>query len=93
MNFIQIVKLVISLLPTVIEAIKAIEAAVPQGGSGADKLGTLKTILQAAYDTSNETAGQFEKIWPVLQSTATGLVGLFNKAGVFAKGDSGTASS
>ena len=39
MNFLSIVKLIITLLPTLIDAIKAIETALPQSGAGAEKLG------------------------------------------------------
>ena len=45
MNFLSIVKLIITLLPTLIDAIKAIEAALPQIGAGAEKLGLLRAIM------------------------------------------------
>lgn len=86
MGFIQILKLVISLLPMIIDAIKAIEAAIPHQGTGQDKLALLKTMLQATYDSSNEAAGQFDKIWPVIQSSVCGIVGIFNKVKVFNSG-------
>lgn len=89
MNFITIFKLAISLLPTIIEAIKTIEAAIPSGGAGAQKLELLKSILQSTYSASNETAGQFEKLWPVIQSSVSGIVTLFNNLKVFSSGSSG----
>ncbi len=82
MGFVQILKLIISLLPSIIDAIKTIEAAVPNQGAGADKLALLKTMLQATYDNSTEAAGQFDKIWPVIQSSIGGLVNIFNKVKV-----------
>lgn len=92
MGFIQILKLIISLLPVIIDAIKTIEAAIPQQGAGADKLALLKTILQATYDSSTETAGQFEKIWPAIQSSVSGIVSLFNKAKVWNGGNKGAST-
>lgn len=83
MNFLAILKLVISLLPTIIEAIKTIEAALSQSGAGAEKLSLLKTILQSAYNTSNDSMIQFDKVWPVIQSSVGGIVTVFNNLKLF----------
>lgn len=83
MNFLQIVKLILSMLPAIIEAVKAIEAALPAGGQGAAKLDAIKGVLQSAYGVANDATAQFEAVWPAISGTVSALVALFNKAGVF----------
>lgn len=83
MNFLAIVKLVITLLPTLIEAIKAIEAALPQSGAGAEKLGLLRAIMQNSYDVAGQGEVAFEKLWPAIANSVGSVVQLFNKLGTF----------
>lgn len=85
MNFLEIIKLVLSLFPLIIQVVQAIENAIPAGGNGAVKLDLIKTTLQSAYDASNKSYGQFESIWPVLQGMVNGVVTAFNATGIFKK--------
>jgi hypothetical protein len=85
MHFIQTAKLILSLLPLILEAVKAVEAALPEGGMGAQKLGLVRQTLQAAFDIADDGFASFEKVWPALEKTIGAVVGLFNTAGVFLK--------
>jgi len=78
MNRISIVKLTFSLLPIIIEAIKAIEQAIPEHGKGAEKLAAIKEIVTGI----NSQAAEF---WPYIEKTINTLVKLFNLTGVFKK--------
>lgn len=85
MDFLTLLKSAIGLLPTLIEAIKAIEAAVPQGGQGAAKLDAVRAIIQSGYNVASALTPSFEQLWPVLSGIAGAVVTLFNKTGVFVK--------
>ena len=73
---IEALKVVISLLPALIEAIKAVEAALPESGRGAAKLAVVREVI-LAVDASLETA------WPLLEKLVNGLVRVFNLFGIF----------
>lgn len=69
-------KLIVGLLPLLIELVKAIEAAIPQQGAGAAKLTAVRDMLTAlvpAVDT----------MWPAVETIVAALVKLFNATGVF----------
>lgn len=85
MQFLQILKLTISLLPLLVDAIKTIEAAMPGSGNGAAKLEALRVLLQSSYTGATDAFGTFEQVWPKIQDVAGGLVAAFNKTGVFSK--------
>jgi len=85
MQFFEILKLIISLLPLLIKAIQAVEEAIPGGGKGADKLELLKSLVQTAYETSNKVTVSFEQLWPSLAGTIQAIVKAFNNTGTFKK--------
>jgi hypothetical protein len=85
MQFISILKLIISLLPLLIDAIKAIEEAVPGQGKGEQKLATIRTAVESAYGVATEDLPKFEVLWAAVQKTINGLVCVFNSSGVFKK--------
>ena len=84
-NYFTIIKTVLGLLPVVVEAVKAIETALPESGAGAQKLEIIKATLSSAYEVANDTVASFESIWPVLSSMIAAIVAAFNAAGVFKK--------
>ena len=86
MNFLQIVKLILSMLPAIIEAVKAIEAAMPAGGQGAAKLDAIRGILSSAYAIASDAQAQFDSVWPAISGTVSAVVGMFNRAGAFKTG-------
>jgi hypothetical protein len=63
--------MIIALVPALINAIKAIEDAVPGSGLGQQKLEALRQILVAADEKIND-------LWPKLQGIIGILVTLFN---------------
>ncbi len=85
MQFLAIIKLVMQLLPIVIEAIKAIEDAFPVGGAGKAKMEVIKNTVESAYQVAGETTHAFETIWTPLSTMASAVVGLFNSTGLFKK--------
>lgn len=85
MHFIEMFKLVLSIFPLLIQAVKTLEAAVPQTGKGAEKLEALRSVLEVSYENSNKAYGAFEAVWPTLKSVAENIVKLFNSTGLFKK--------
>jgi hypothetical protein len=85
MQFIQTARLILSLLPLILEAVKAVEAALPEGGLGAQKLALVRQTLQAASDIADDGFDNFEKVWPALEKTIGAVVAMFNKTGLFLK--------
>jgi len=83
MKFLAILKLVLSLLPLVIDTIKIIEQAIPGEGQGEAKLSAVRGIVEAAYEHGDDAVEKFENIWPVLQKAISTVVGLFNKTGAW----------
>lgn len=84
-NAIQIIKLILTLLPTIIEAVRAIEAALPASGQGAAKLALLRETLAAGFSVVGDAVTSFESVWPALEKTVGAVVGLFNRTGQFGK--------
>jgi hypothetical protein len=66
------------LLPAIIEAIKAIEEAIPGQGKGEQKLAAIRGIVAASYE-------QAAAIMPILERVIGVLVDTFNAVGVFTK--------
>lgn len=85
MQFLQIFKLIISLLPLLVDAIKTIEAAMPGSGNGAAKLEAVRVLVQASYTGASDVIGNFEQVWPKIQDVIGGIVAAFNKTGAFSK--------
>lgn len=74
----QNIVLILQLLPALIQAMKAIEEAIPGQGQGEQKLAAIRQILEAV-DSG------VAKFWPQIQTTISVLVGLFNTTGAFKK--------
>lgn len=85
MSYIAIIKAVLLLLPALIDAIKAIEAAFPMKGQGAAKLVAVRTTVEAAYNTATDKVLSFEALWGPLQTAITSFVALANSTGLFKK--------
>lgn len=84
-KLIAIIKIIAQLLPTIIEAIKAIEAAVPASGQGAQKLALVRELIEAAFEAVQDAGVTFGEVWPAIQRLIAKLVGLFNSTGIFNK--------
>ena len=83
MQFLTTVKIILSLLPLLIQAVQAIEQAFPDGGQGKAKLDAVRNILQSAYSVASDVTGKFEDIWPALSGTVSAVVNLANQSGLF----------
>lgn len=85
MNYVLIIKAVLTLLPFIIDAVKSIEAAFPASGQGATKLAAVRSIVETAYGTANDAAIKFDALWPAIQSAVSAVVSLANSTGLFKK--------
>lgn len=85
MQYLTLIRLVLTLLPVIIDAVKAIEAAYPASGQGALKLDLVRGVLEGAYNAGSGAAAKFEDLWPALQSTIGSVVSFMNSAGMFKK--------
>jgi len=75
----------VSILPTLIEAIKMAEQVCSGAGLGKEKLELVRSIVEAAYGNSTDIAKSFDAIWPSLQKAISAVVAIFNKTGEFSK--------
>lgn len=82
-RFVNMVKLVVSVLPALIDAVKTVEAICGQTGAGSYKLELVRGLLEAAYEASDDVSEPFEKIWNTLNRVVGGVVSLFNATGQF----------
>jgi hypothetical protein len=77
--------LFIQLMPAAIDAIKAVEAAIPESGKGAEKLAMFRGVMQAGFDLLGDLRQPFEQLWPSLEALASVIVKGLNSVGVFKK--------
>lgn len=84
-NILQVLRLVILLLPLLIDTIKAVEAAIPEPGKGAAKLALVRGVIEAGYTASMSAMASFEEVWPALEKAIASIVATFNAIGQFRK--------
>lgn len=68
--------MILNLIPALIQAIKAIEEAIPGSGKGEEKLSAIRSILESVDSSAT-------KLWPQISAVIGVLVGLLNRTGVF----------
>lgn len=85
MQWLTIIRAVLSLLPLIIEAVKAIEAAFPQSGAGAAKSAAIRSTLESAYKVASDASVAFDALWPAIQTAINAVVGVANSTGAFRK--------
>jgi hypothetical protein len=71
-------KTILLMLPFLIEAIKALEEAIPGQGKGEQKLAAVRALLEIVYPPAEEIMPTIERVIGILVST-------FNATGVFRK--------
>lgn len=71
-------KLIVQLLPLIIQLMKQAEELLPQSGKGAEKLALVRSWLEAA-------AGGLDELWPSLEKIISVTVNMFNRVGIFKK--------
>ena len=84
-NIIAIIQAINALIPLILQTIKIIEDAMPEGGQGSLKLQMLHDILAGAYAQGKDISVTFDKLWPMLKPIVDGLVAMLNASGKFNK--------
>lgn len=81
---IETARAVILWLPVLIQAVKAIEEAIPGQGKGEQKLAAVRGILEGIASATNNAT--FAALWPMLETAAKVIVTAFNATGIFSCG-------
>jgi sulfur transfer complex TusBCD TusB component (DsrH family) len=84
MSYIAILKLIVQLLPLIIDTVKAIEAAIPAAGKGSAKLEAVKGIVMEVAAIAGDVDSK--NLSAALDKAISLVVTLLNKTGVFSKG-------
>lgn len=74
----QQLKLIIQVLPLLIDLIKTIENSIPESGAGKQKLQFIREFLQ-------NVSPELLDIWPTIEKIISSVVSLFNTVGTFKK--------
>lgn len=85
MQWLTIIKIVLQLLPLLIDSIKTLEAALPESGLGASKLAIIRSTVETAYALGSEYTVKFDALWPALEKVIGTIVGTMNSTGIFKK--------
>lgn len=83
MNYLVILKLIVQLLPLIIDSVKAVEAAIPTSGQGSAKLEAVKGIVMSVSDIAVDVDAK--NFSGALEKAIGFVVALMNKTGVFQK--------
>jgi len=78
---------ILKLLPVVLDAVRAVEAAIPLPGQGTKKLDLILEVLKSAYDASSDLAKEFswQKLVSIVVPMIARIVDLHNELGLFTK--------
>lgn len=82
-KFLELAKLILSLIPVIIDTIKAIEAAIPGEGKGEQKLAMVRGALESVYEVSPAISSSFDELWGAISKVVSLTVGIFNATGAF----------
>lgn len=85
-KFINLARLLLSIFPMILQAVRMVEEAMPDSGKGAAKLAMIRELIEAAYTTSGSVLGAFGEIWPAIERVVASVVAAYNAAGIFRKG-------
>lgn len=92
MQFFALIKLLLSILPLVIDCVKAVESAFPSLG-GSSKLGLVMNTVTTAAQHADDLQHSVEAIAAPVQTLTNGVVSIFNAAGVFTHTADATAEA
>lgn len=73
-NFIKLFATLTKLLPLIVDAVRAVEAAFPQAGAGALKTAMIKNMMQQSYATLASAEVSFDSMWPTLEGVIANAV-------------------
>jgi hypothetical protein len=78
---------VLKLLPAILEAVRAVESAIPLPGQGKKKLDLVLDVIKSVYETSTSLAKEvsFEKLVALVVPMIAKIVDLHNELGLFQK--------
>jgi len=74
----ETIKIILNLLPLVIQVVQQLEALFPEGGQGKMKFELVVKSIQSVYDISDKTL-------PIIEKMINVVVEVFNQFGVFKK--------
>lgn len=84
-KFLLIIRLLAVIVPVLIEAIKAVEAAMPESGLGKQKLEIVRTMVESAYAQMTGVTVAFSEVWPMIERLIAAIVASYNAIGTFKK--------
>jgi hypothetical protein len=86
-NAMKTLLLTLQILPSLLSAVKAVEAAIPLPGQGQKKLDLVLGILKTAYDAGTALAAGFswDKLAAIVVPMINQIVALHNALGLFQK--------
>jgi hypothetical protein len=76
MNFLTILKIALSLLPIIHDAVDQVETLFPQGGKGAAKLEMVKSIIENTLAVSDSAGATMQVVWPVVSGMIAQIVSI-----------------
>lgn len=85
-QILNLLKLVLSLIPSILDIMSKLETLLPESGQGAAKLDVIKTAIQSTYTVADKSMPAFEDLWVTVSKVVSGIVAIFNGAGIFKKG-------
>lgn len=74
----ETIKIILNLLPLVIQIVQQLESLFPENGQGRLKLELIVKTIQNTYDVSDKTL-------PIIEKMVNVVVDVFNQFGVFKK--------
>ena len=76
---------ILKLLPVIIDAVRALESAIPLAGQGKKKLDLILDVIKSVYDTSTGLAKEIslEKLVALVVPMVAKIVDLHNEVGLF----------
>lgn len=92
-RFLQVLNLVSSFYPLLIQIIDALEMSMPTGGNGRAKLEALKATIEGAWGTVQDFGVSFTDAWPALERAVAAIVAFRNVTGLFKKSPPATAQA
>jgi len=79
------IRLILALLPQIIQTIRELENLLPNAGEGANKLQLFLDLFRAVYDAVDDVKPSFDAIRPLLERVVGAIVAAFNRLGIFKK--------
>lgn len=82
MQFLMLARTILTLIPLIIQTVRAIEDAFPESGKGDLKLGLIKTALESSVEVADDMDNTaFGRIWPVVAKVVGSVVSLAKVVG------------